>query len=288
MLAFRPITVVIVLLLSASAAAAACVVTAAGASDRTSAALSLMFAVGLAQIALLTAWLAWGEGLTFWRVALLCGGLAFWSWPMNRWAANGYPQWLFVLTTYAAIIAGVLLLLRVAGVAVLHLPRPLSFTHADENEEADERRQTGRRRRGRRQFSLWTLLSLVTGAAVVTGLLRLSAIPWGHLLEAGALACTFAVFALICLMAGIALPRPAGVILAVVGAAALCAAWLHWLGGKQNYLLVCGALGGYVTLSMQALRSVGYSLRAAQTSIAHASRCGEAGPADAEHADRAA
>jgi hypothetical protein len=235
------------LLFAASVALGACVVLAGRAGGPSSAAAHAMFATGMAQIALLAGWLAWGRRLLLVRVMALAGGLALWSWPMREWIPNGYAHWLFVLTAYAVLITAALTLLRLRSVTLID---------TDAKTCTDPRNQSG-------QFSLWTLMSLVTGAAVLMGLMRLAAIPWDSLAEAGVYVASFATLAFVSLLIGAGLRRPSRVIFAVCGLAVLGAVWFSLLGATQHDLLVFGVMSGYIALSMQALRTVGLRLQAA-------------------------
>jgi hypothetical protein len=248
----RPSTLVSYLLFTASVAVAGCVVLVGRASEPASAAAHEMFAVGLAQIALLAAWLAWGRRPVLLRVTALAGGLAFWSWPMAHWIANGYAHWLFVLTAYATSIITVLAILRMTGVAAFG-----SVTLS-----SDGRTSPGAQHASW-QFSLWTLLSLMTAAAVVVALMRWAAIPWESLGEAGVFIASFTILAFASLLVGAGLRRPSRVLLAVIALAFLGALWFSLFGATRHYLLICGVLSGYIALSMQALRTVGLRLHAA-------------------------
>jgi len=202
--------------------------------------------MGLAQIGLLAAWLAWGRRLLLVRVLALAGGLALWSWPMGDWIPNGYAHWLFVLTAYAVLIAGALAALRMAGVTLID---PALYPFGGSHNQS-------------RQYSLWTLLSLMTGAAVLTGLLRLAAIPWDSLFEAGIFIASFASLAVVSLLIGGGIRRPSRLTVAILSVAALGTTWFAMLGATRHYWLICGILSGYLVFSMQTLRTVGITLRA--------------------------
>ncbi|MEQ8787523.1 MAG: hypothetical protein RIC55_14560 [Pirellulaceae bacterium] len=243
-------SVIVALLVAASGAAAVCALAAAGASESPGTAVHLMFSVGLAQIALLSAYLAWGGRWLLLRVLLLAGGLACWARPMDAWQPRGDAHWLFVLTLYSGMIVVVLCLLRATGRGGV----------CDRPTAAKDARRSAVRVRTRR-YSLLGLMSLMTAVSILLGLLRLSAIPIDSLGEAMVFSATFAALSVFAVLAGSWLRSPGEVILAMLGATIVCTGWLHWLGGTRDYLLVCGALGGHVALAMQALHSGGVVFR---------------------------
>lgn len=246
--AVKPHYVIAALLVAVSAAIAACAIHAGLSEPRSQFGSDAMLAVGLAQVALLAAWTAWGRRFTMLRTATLVGGVAAWSVPLAQWNPENETvarEWIFALASFSGVIVIALAAIRAAGWSI----------HIKGTEEASASR---RRRAG--QFSLWDLLSLLTSAGLVAGLFTWLQVPWQSLFDMATLFGLLAAPVIVCLIAGIACRRVSRLLLWLIPALIAGAILRELSPSERDYAPLLAMMCGYVMLAMQALRSFGLRL----------------------------
>lgn len=125
--------------------------------------------LALAQVSLLVAWLIWGTWNIVWRVVATSAATCALS-VMAAGSVDDFdeaPEWFGILLFYVAMVATVLFISRWMGYRVT--------VDTALRDDAPQRRW---------QFSIWSLLSVMTAVGVLLGLLRLVEWPGHDLVEA--------------------------------------------------------------------------------------------------------
>jgi hypothetical protein len=243
----KPHHLIIALLIVVSMIIAPCAMLAGVRSPGWDGGLETMLAVGLAQIALLAAWAAWGRRWAVLRFAALTAGIVAWALPLAHWTGSHEPapdEWMFALMCYAGLILLVLAAVRLCGWTI-------RIGTTEQGPACSSRRH---------QFSLWDLFSLVTSAALVAGFMTWAEVPWRSLLEMAVFVALLAAPVIVCLITGFAYRRTSRLLLCVIPALVSAMMLSGISQGGRNYLLVIALLCGFTLLATQALRSGGIRL----------------------------
>jgi len=126
----------------------------------------VLLGLALAQVGLLSAWLAFGGGPLLLRFGVTFVAVGLLSLPAASTTLPSFPEWLGVFSLYAAMVAIPLSLVRLSG-SRLTIRTPNAS-------------RQGESRLRRWQFSLGDLLALMTVTAVASALARLFEFPQAH------------------------------------------------------------------------------------------------------------